>query len=121
MLLALTVVSLFTSVVFAGQAYLFCSMVEREVTECCCSDDGPRSPEGDVRDLATCCHVNEHANPGSGTTPTSAHALDASPIAPAASPLAILGRADGVRIEIRLPDWNGPPLEERAKLQVFLL
>jgi hypothetical protein len=113
-------------VVFAGQAYLFCTMVEREVTECCCArsseSDGPRSAEGDVRELATCCHVNEHANPGSGTTPTSAHALDeASPIAPATSPLAILGRADGVRMEIPLPDWNGPPLEARAKLQVFLL
>jgi len=121
-LLALAVVSVFTSTVFAGQSYLFCSMVEREVESCCCADDGPHAKGGDVRELPSCCHVNEHANLGSGFTPAGAPSFDA-PIALAdASPIALVGRSDGVRVELGLPDWNGPPPDEwQARLQVFLL
>lgn len=121
-LLALAVISIFTSTVFAGQSYLFCSMMEREVESCCCADDGPRAKNGDVRSLPTCCHVNEHANLGSGVTPAGAVSYDA-PIALAdAAPIALVGRADGVRAPLGLPDWNGPPPDERrAHLQVFLL
>lgn len=121
-LLALAVVSIFTSTVFAGQSYLFCSMMEREVESCCCADDGPHAKGGDVRTLPTCCHVNEHANLGSGVTPADDLVLDAPVALSDAAPIAIVGRADGVRVELGLPDWNGPPLDERrAQLQVFLL
>ena len=121
-LLALAVVSIFTSTIFAGRTYLFCNMVEREVDSCCCADDGPRARGGDVRALPSCCHVNEHASLGSGVTPAAAPSFDA-PIALAdVAPIALVGRADGVRVELGLPDWNGPPLDERrAQLQVFLL
>ena len=121
-LLALAVVSIFTSTVFAGQSYLFCTMMEREVASCCCVDDAPHAKGGDVRESPSCCHVNEHANLGSGVTPADPLVLDA-PIALAdAAPIALVGRADGVRAPLGLPDWNGPPLDERrAQLQVFLL
>src|SRR5258708_3245673 len=125
LIVSFTVISLFTSVLFAGQSYLFCSMLERAVDECCCAsghDDEARAPECDVRTMSTCCHVNEHASPGNGVTPVSAPVVAASSMIASAAPVAIIAPEIVVRRAPLLPEWNGPPLQERrAKLQVFLL
>ncbi len=117
-----TVLSLFTSVIFAGQSYLFCSMLERAVDECCCSADHPTKRPA-VGQASSCCHVNEHAIPGNATGTPPTPAVDAHAVVTSSAPLAIVSLADVAHVHaLRLPDWNGPPLpERRAKLQVFLL
>jgi len=113
--------SLLASVLFAGQRWLYCSMVDRAVDACCC--EGGRSHHDEIRATQTCCRMNEHPRPASAAPTGAAPALDARAEIAWAAPLAVVPADNVAHVRaLRLPDWNGPPPRARQNiLRVFLL
>jgi hypothetical protein len=112
--------ALFAAVLVAGRGYLVCRTTNAVMDGCCASEQHDATP---ALDVASCCEVRTHASPGDAVQPTITAAMT-SDLPPAlGAPLAIVAPAPSSRAENgALPDWTGPPLDQRrARLSVFLL
>lgn len=108
------------SVLAAGQTYFFCRMTEEVQTHCCCQQKLAPNEAVVDRDL-DCCEVRTHAAPGNAVQPVHAPAA-MQPVASLGAPVAVVPRAEIHVARAVLPDWTGPPLDQRrALISVFLL
>lgn len=110
----------FAAVLVAGRSYLVCRTTHTVLDSCCAGERQEKAPTADV---ASCCDVLTHAAPGDAIQPTADAQVTSHLLPSLGAPLAIIAPSASSRDFTRaLPDWTGPPLDQRrARLSVFLL